>query len=266
MSEPAVEVTLTSARKHFSWKVICTLSAAFLALATFIANNYFGHPLEPYVSNLYDQINPPSSQKIVDRAEDWKTAYAVSSNLQSSPPQWTSYDSNKGGITEKFIGSNKDVTVDVSSKSRGSLAFSLDNSADLPTGDFFLSTELENEDGCEYGLVFRANLNRIFGWLSIDDASHPYIELNILDSTGTLRQVFFKHYNDVSSITSMGIVQHGNSYIIEISGKVLGVVSGSKIDHIVGSSGLTGTQFGLGTWSCDTTASYTFRNITIQEP
>jgi hypothetical protein len=241
------------------------IMAAVGGVGLFLVNVVLGHPLNPYISTVRDHFFPPSNQSIVARANAWRVTYHYSRRSGSS--YWRPYVINpRVQYKTKTIADELDMRIS-GGGNNGTHAFLMDRSANLPSSNFYLSAQVQNERGCQFGLVFRANLSGEYAWLYINEIGHVYTEVKVYGSQGYLGSVFHKTYNgQVDSISSIGVVQYGNKYVIEVNGNAIGDVPFSTVDHLVGNTDLTGSGIGIGTCSCQAAATYSFKDIVIREP
>src|SRR5580704_79118 len=240
----------------FRLTVIRGITAAIGGFGVFLVNVVLGHPLDPYLSKAWEHFFPPSNQSIVAKANDWPQTYQYSG--QSGSSYWQPYVIDPG-VRYRTATIADELDMKISGGGNGGThAFFADRSADLPNSDFFLSAQVRNEKGCQFGLVFRANLSNEYAWLYINEIGQVYAELDVFGSRGYLGSVFHKAYSGpVASISSIGVVQYNNKYVIELNGDhAIGSITFSAIDHLVGNAGLTGSGIGIGMCSCQATASY----------
>jgi hypothetical protein len=236
-------------------------------LVAFSVTNIFGHPLLTYYSEIKNWISPPSNQSIVGQATSWPVIYQDSfqPGSASSWHLYSSYTGVKSDITAQ--NNNLNVYMYTTKHNQGTLGFVADNATNLPSGNFYMSTQVQDENGCQFGLMFRASLNNTFAWFYVNEIGTPYIQVDVTGRNGYLVSVFHQKFDGtVGSIASMGVVQYGNKYVLEINNNSTGSVDSSAIKGRVGEPGLAGSIIGIGTCTCGSKAEYSFRDLAIRAP
>jgi hypothetical protein len=252
--------------KKSKLNTVSKIIAALAALGAVITS-LLGHPLPTYYSQIRNMIIPPSSQFIVGQATSWPMIYQDSfqPGSASSWHLYFAYAGVRSDITTQ--NNNLDVYAYATGRNQGTLAFVADDATDLPSGNFYVSTQVQNENGCQFGLMFRASLSNSFAWFYVSEIGAPYIQVDVTGKNGALNSILHLKYNgSVGSIASMGVIQYGNKYVFEINNNSIGSVDSSTIQRWVGKSGLAGSRIGIGTCSCGSKANYSFRDLAIRAP
>jgi hypothetical protein len=243
-------------------KVLATLGA----LGTFTVTVILGHPLLTYASEIKNSVFPPSNQSIIGQATSWPMIYQDSFQ-PSSASSWYLYSSYAGVKSHATTQNNNlDLYLYSTKPNQGTLGFVADKATNLPSGNFYMSIQVQNESGCQFGLMFRASLNNTFAWFYVNEIGTPYFQVDVNGKNGLKSILHRKFSGTMGSIASMGIVQYGNKYVFEINSNAIGSVSSSTIQRWVGDPGLAGSMLGIGTCSCGSKAEYSFRDLAIRAP
>ena len=251
----------------FTLKTALKIAAIIGAVGTFIAGTVFGQPLLTDFNLIKDHIVPLRNQDIVGRATSWPVVYQ-DSFPSGSASSWHFY-SGYAGTTASMTTAENNLVIhtQTSVHNQGTLAFVADGAANLPFGNFYMSAQVQDENGCQFGLMFRASLNNRFAWFYVSETGAPYIQVDVLGEKGGLQSVFHQRYRGaVNAIASIGVVQYSNKYIFEINDSAVGSVQSSTVQKHVGKLGLAGSMIGVGTCSCSATATYSFRDLTVRAP
>jgi hypothetical protein len=240
--------------------------AALGAVGTFTVTVILGHPLLTYVSEIKNSVFPPSNQSIIGQAASWPMIYQDSfqPGSASSWYLYSSYAGVKSYVTTQ--NNNLDLYLNSTKTSQGTLGFVADKATNLPSGNFYMSVQVQNENGCQFGPMFRASLNNTFAWYYVSEIGKPYFQVDVIGKNG-LDSIFHQTFNGtIGSIASMGVIQYVNKYVFEINGNAIGSVSSSVIQRSVGNPGLAGSMLGIGTCSCGSKAAYSFRDLAVRAP
>jgi hypothetical protein len=203
----------------------------------------------------------------VDQAEGWSTIYTANFGSGFKSSNWSVYY----GDTPSHSLSVSDDTLylDVQSSKQGGYAFFQDEEpgATLRAGNFFLSADVSQPSGCQYGLVFNIDYDNRFGWVYIDDTGgETSYGLDISPGQSSdLPDVFpEKVFNE--AVDTIGIVRYGSEYIIVINGIAQSEVSAQSLDRLADGA-LAGPGIGIGTFTCPGKASeYIYSNVSVQVP
>jgi hypothetical protein len=219
------------------------------------------------VNYLKNHFTDPSLQQIVDQAEGWSTTYTANFGSAFKLSNWSVYYQD----TPPHALSTSDDTLylNVRTSKQGGYAFFQDEEpgATLRAGNFYLSADVSQPSGCEYGLVFNIDYDNRFGWEYIDDTGgETDYGLDVsAGQSGDLSDVLpEKAFNE--AVDTIGIVRYGSEYIIVINGMAQGDVTAQSLDRLADGA-LAGPGIGIGTFTCPhKNSEYIYSNVTVQVP